>query len=222
VTVFIPDVSNDNWGSEDLTPDGQQKLMEFLRSLPGGYAGVEHKMSQGADFIDPYGAIAQRWCANVKFPFIGYHYATTDDPAAQIQNWKSAGGGGNVMIDFEQGDATVSQFWDLVTAFNSAAVNVALAYVPQWFADDIGMDLTPLAGNAIALVSSAYPLGYSQGEPADLYRGCGGDTGEGWASYRGGVPVLWQFTSSARIGGIIADCNAYHGTAQQLGDLFAV
>jgi lysozyme len=228
VTLFIPDVSNDNWGSETLTADGKEALMGFLMGLSGSYAGVEHKMSQGSDFTDPYGAICQTYCASKTFPFMGYHYATNDNPSAQAANWIASGGGPNAMIDFEQmtedGVAmlTEPQFWSLVNAFNSAAVNVPLAYIPEWYADDIGMDLTPLAANGIQLISSAYALGYSQGPAKDIYRGCGGDTGEGWNAYRGGpVPTLWQFTSSAMVGTTKVDMNAYRGTKEQLVALYA-
>lgn len=231
MTIFIPDVSNNNWGSTTLTASGQQKQMTFLSSLSGSFssfAGLEHKMSQGAGYVDPYGAIAQNWAAKNKFPFIGYHWATTDYPVEQVANWHNAGGGNNVMIDFEDVDdnqqptLNATQFWDLVDEFNNMGVNVALAYLPEWYANNIGMDLTPLSRNGISLINSAYPLGYSVGSPQDIYRGCGGDAGEGWASYRGGLPSLWQFTSSATLGIFQqVDINAYHGTAQQLGSLFS-
>lgn len=227
MTILIPDVSNCNWGSTQLTDDGQQKQMTFLSSLSGSFAGLEHKMSQGAGYIDPYGAIAQNWAAKNKFPFIGYHWATTDCVDEQVANWKAAGGGANVMIDFEDIDEnqnptlTPTQFWDLVDEFNDQDINVPLAYLPEWYADRIGINLTPLSRNGISLISSAYPLGYSAGPPQDIYRGCGGDAGEGWASYRGGLPSLWQFTSSATLGIFQRiDINAYHGNAQQLASLF--
>jgi hypothetical protein len=228
VTVFYPDVSNNEWGDEELTTQGQQNLMNFLSQLRGlALAGVSHKMSQGSGYVDPYGAICQTWCAQYKFPFCGYHFATTDDADAQVRNWQAAGGGANVMIDFEQVNdneeamLNMGIFWDLVYAFNAANINVALAYFPEWYANDIGgVDLSLFGSNGIGLVSSAYPMGYSVGPAADLYRGCDGDSGEGWAAYLGATPTIWQFTSSARIGGFTVDCNAYHGTAAQLAQLF--
>jgi lysozyme len=227
MTVFYPDVSNDNWGSTELTTAGQQALMNFLSQLRGqGLSAVAHKMSQGSGYVDPYGAICQTWCAQQVFPFIGYHYATTDDPANQVANWHCARGGNNVMIDFEDvdenGSATLNMgiFWDLVQAFNAANVNVALAYLPDWYANDIGADLSQFATSDIALVSSAYPMPDSFGPPRDLYRGCDGDTGEGWAPYHGATPTIWQYTDCARISDINVDCNAYRGTSAQLAQLF--
>ena len=222
MTVFYPDVSNLQWGSTELTTQGHQKLMDFLSQLRGqGLSGVAHKMSQGSDFIDPYGAICQTWCSQTAFPFIGYHYLDTSDPTAQAANWLAAGGGVNAMFDWEDGGGDLDNFWNVVNAFNVAGVNVALGYMPHWYWNDQGGgDLAPIPQNGISLVSSAYPMGDSVGPPADLYRGCDGDSGEGWATYGGAAPTVWQFTSSARISGITVDCNAYHGTSSQLAQLF--
>lgn len=219
MTILIPDCSNNNWGSEELTDQGRANLMAFLAALPDHFGGLEHKMSQGSDYADPYGPIAQSWCGAHEMPFLGYHFATTDNPSAQAANWISAGGSINAMIDFEQVDdgnrATLApdDFWSVVNAFNSAGVNVPLAYIPEWYADDIEMDLSALRANGIGLISSAYPLGYSGGDPVDMYRACDGGVGEGWAPYRGGLPIMWQFTSSAKVGSFNSiDINAFEGT----------
>lgn len=51
----------------------------------------------------------------------------------------------------------------------------------------------------------------------DVYAARGGDTGPGWASYSGRVPVFWQFGSRTTIGGQgICDANAFRGTVDQL------
>jgi lysozyme len=229
VTVFFPDVSNDNWGNTELTDEGQQNLYDFLGQLrSAGMVAVQHKMSQGSGYVDPYGALCQKWCSQNSFPFLGgYHYATADPPAGQVNNWLIARGGKNVEIDFEGLDdngnpnLNMGQFWDLVYAFNAADINVAAAYFPQWYADDIGADLSQFAGSEIALHSSAYPMGDSMGPPSDLYRACGGDTGEGFSPYLGSQdPAVWQFTESARIGGFVVDCNAFKGSAVALPKVY--
>jgi hypothetical protein len=228
VTIFFPDLSNNNWGSEELTDDGQAKQLTFLNQIRSlGLSGLTHKMSEGSGYVDPYGRIAQKYCKENRLPFLGYHFATTDPPAAQVNNWLCAGGGNSVEIDFEGLDENgnpnlnMVQFWDLVYAFNDAGINVALAYLPQWYADDIGADLSAFPSSDIPLHSSAYPMGYSVGPPSDVYRGCDGDAGEGWAPYCGGPPPsVWQFTSTASIAGINVDCNAYHGLSTNLVQLF--
>jgi hypothetical protein len=219
VTLFYPDCSNNNWGNQDLTDAGQQNLMSFLPQLAGqGFAGLAHKMSQGSDYVDPYGALAQTWCAQNNLPFIGYHYIDTTDANAQAQNWLAAGGAKNVMFDWEANSGDLDTFWAVTNAFNAAGVNVQLAYDPRWYLEGAGSgagtDISSFSADGILLVSSAYPLGYQSGFASDLYAQCGGDTGSGWSPYDGGPPPsAWQFTSSASIAGFSGvDCNAYLGT----------
>lgn len=211
MVLFYPDVSNVNWtGTATWTDQGQQNLIAFLSQLSReGFAGCCHKMSQGAGFIDLYGAIAQDWCAQAGLPFIGYHYLSTEDPAAQAQCWLDAGGSTNAMFDFEQGSGDMANFWAVVSAFNEAGVNVQLGYIPRWYVG--AQDLSGLAANGILLVSSAYPGG--GGYAAQIYADAGGDAGEGFAPYNGATPAAWQFTSSATVSGFSPiDVNAYLGS----------
>lgn len=218
MTLYYPDCSNNNWGNENWTQQGQDNLMSFLSQLVGqGFAGMCHKMSQDNSYIDPYGAICQTWCAQNNVPFIGYHYVGTSDAGSQAANWKAAGGGVNAMFDWEAGSGNLDEFWACVNAFNNAGVNVQLAYDPRWYLEGAGSgagtDISNFAANGILLVSSAYPLGSQVGYASDLYAQCGGDTGQGWSPYDGGPPpAAWQFTSSANIAGFSGvDCNAYLG-----------
>lgn len=219
VTLFYPDVSNNNWGNENLSDAGQQNLYNFLGPLIGqGYAGVCHKMSQGTTYIDPYGALCQTWCAQNNVPFIGYHWVTTEDPDAQAQTWLNAGGGSNVMFDWEAGPpggGDLNNFWAVCQGFNRAGVNVQLGYMPEWYlngaGDGAGTDISTLTANGILLVSSAYPNTYSD-YGWNLYQAGGGDNGPGWGPYDGGTPSAWQFTSNAIVSGFVGvDVNAYQG-----------
>ena len=121
--------------------------------------------------------------------------------------------------------------WEDVRRLNdrwySVEDRVMAWYLPKWVWErsDMGRpDLRYLRG---PLVSSRYPLSYTQDDPAGLYARCGGDTGSGWAVYsRDGKsgyvrPALWQFTSSALVPGTTggADCNAYQGSLAQLRTL---
>lgn len=211
MTIFYPDVSNNQWGSTSLTTQGRQALLNFLGRLKNeGFAGVSHKMSQGSDFIDPYGAICQDWCDDNDFPFIGYHYVDTSDPAAQAQNWRNAGGRDNAMLDFEDGSGDMGNFWAVTNGFNRAGVNIQLGYIPHWYIGD--QDLSGLPANGIFLVSSGYPTGYTADYASTLYANSGGDKGQGWNPYNGAAPAAWQFTSSAVVAGLNGvDCNAYLG-----------
>lgn len=218
-TLFYPDVANVNWdnsGTGVVSTQGQQNLLSFLAMLaPQGFSGCAHKMTQGAGFVDWYGALAQTWCAQNNLPFIGYHYLTTEDPNAQAQNWLAAGGGTNAMFDWEESGGDLNNFWNVVNAFNAVGVNVQLAYIPQWYLEGdgsgAGTDISALAPNGILLVSSAWPGG--SGYASDIYANAGGDTGEGFNPFDNGpVPSAWQFTNQASIGSFVVDCNAYLGT----------
>lgn len=219
MTLYYLDVSNNNWGGPDYTDAGKAALLDFLSRLQGeGFVGVAHKMSQGSDFIDPYGTICQDWCDQNEFPFIGYHYVDTSDANAQAQNWRNAGGRDNTMFDWEQGSGDLNNFWACVNSFNNIGVNVQLAYDPRWYLEGAGSgagtDISNFDENGILLVSSAYPKGYLAGYASELYDLCGGDTGPGWQPYDGGPPpAAWQFTSSAVVAGENGvDANAYLGS----------
>ncbi|MGZ4662775.1 MAG: GH25 family lysozyme [Arthrobacter sp.] len=199
-TLFYPDVSNNNWTSVD-------QLIGFLSLLHvQGFAGVCHKVSEGATYQDPYWRVCRDWCEHNNLSWLGYHYVTTDDPAAQADNFTANYGGGNVMLDVEQHSGDIAHFWAVVQAFNNAGVNVSLAYLPHWYWEEIGSpDLSPLAANGISLVSSAYPGG-SGSSASDLYSQAGN---EGWSPYGGATPSAWQFTDKAVIAGIPVDCNVH-------------
>ena len=211
VTLFYPDVSNNNWLSV-------QDSLDFLSQLkPEGFSGVVHKVSEGAYYQDPFWQPVRGWCEQNDLPWLGYHYLTTDDPAAQAATWNANNGGPFAMFDVEANSGDIGNFWAVVNAFNAAGVNVTLGYIPQWYWNEIGSpDLSTLAPNGINLVSSAYPGG--TGFASSIYDTAGGDCGEGWDAYGGGTPRAWQFTDSASINGLTVDCNAFQGT--DLNQLF--
>jgi hypothetical protein len=210
MTLFYPDVSNNNWGSP-------RDAIDFLSQLkPEGFAGVVHKVSEGDYFADPYWPTVRQWAEQNDLPWLGYHYVTTDNPSAQAETWNGNNGGPFAMFDFEANSGDLGNFWAVVNAFNAAGINVTLGYIPQWYLDEVGGDLSPLAPNGISLVSSAYPGG--TGYASDIYAKSGGDSGEGWAPFGGATPSAWQFTDSANVGGLTVDCNAYRGT--DLNQLF--
>jgi len=205
---FYVDVSNNNWRSVD-------ELTGFLSQLNGlGVSGVCHKVSEGNYYVDPYWQACRSWCEKNDMSWLGYHYVTTNDAASQVAAFVGNNGGGNVMLDFENNSGDIGNFWNVVEAFNAANINVSMAYIPQWYWNQIGCpDLSYLTRNGIALVSSNYPGGLGDGNtPQDLYAIGGGNGGAGWASYGGCTPSVWQFTDQANVAGFSVDCNAYHGS----------
>jgi lysozyme len=205
VTLFGPDVSNNNFTSTAA-------CLSWLAQLPGeGFSWVEQKVSEGNYYHDPYWPVVKQWCAQNDFLCIGYHYVTTNDPASQAQTYLAAGGGPNVMLDFEANSGDINNYWNVVNAFNAAGVTVRCPYIPHWYWQQIG---SPDLSKIVGLISSSYVGG--SGYASALYPG---DNGAGWAAYGGAAPAIWQFTDQALVAGLSVDCNAFQGTLAQLAAL---
>ncbi len=202
MTLYYPDCSNNNWTST-------QDALHFLTQLaPEGFAGMCHKVSEGSYYEDPFWPAVRDWCADNRMPLIGYHYVTTDDPAAQARTWHGNGGGTVAMLDWEDNGGNLANLTAVVDAFNAAGVTVQLGYFPRWYFREQGGGR--LVGLTDFLVSSGYPAG--GGYASTIYAASGGNSGEGWAPYGGLTPGAWQFTDRADVAGHIVDCNAYRGT----------
>jgi lysozyme len=201
VTLYGIDVSNNN------------ATVDLIQVAREGFSWVEAKVSEGNYFQDAtwpgYLSAAQ----SAGLPIIGYHYAISScTPASQVQTFVGNSGGSAVMIDFEANSGTITDYWNLVDAFNSAGVDVACTYLPNWYWQEIGEpDLSQVCG----LISSDYVDG--SGYASDLYAGA--DDGPGWAAYGGAAPIVWQFTDAAQVAGVSVDANAFRGTRAQLCDL---
>ena len=116
------------------------------------------------------------------------------------------------MLDFESNSGDMSNFWNVVRAFNNAGVHISLSYIPRWYWQQIGSpDLSQVPG----LIASDYVGG--SGYASNLYPGDGSPY---WAPYGGATPQLLQFTDAAQIGTLAVDCNAFQGTLDQLIALF--
>jgi hypothetical protein len=205
MTVFWPDVSNNNW--HDV-----QDAINFCSQLGRqGFAAVCHKVSEGSYFRDPYWQPVKQWCDNNNLMCFGYHYVTRDNPAAQATQWNANHGGPLAMFDWEANSGVLQNFWDVANGFNQAGVRVQEGYCPRWYWNSVGGgDLSRVP----FLISSAYPGG--SGIAADIYDGSGGDSGEGWQPYGGVTPLGWQFTDRAMVAGKNVDCNAFKGNPREL------
>jgi hypothetical protein len=218
LTLFGPDISNNNFGGED-NPD-LAAAAAFINARPGeGFSWVEAKSSQGSDFIDPTWATVHQTATAINLPVVAYHYLDTTDATAQAQTCLSALNGAQVpvMFDFEDDSGDFDNFQAVQSAFKAAGLNVALSYLPQWYWEDID---SPDISGVPGLVSSAYPGG--NGAASTIYAEDGGDSGEGWDSYGGATPVIWQFTDQALIAGLDADCNAFIGELSDLQALLGI
>ncbi|WP_052956740.1 hypothetical protein [Mycolicibacter heraklionensis] len=209
MTLYGPDLSNNNWASFAEIAGWLDDC--FHRE---GYTWMEHKVSEGNYYRDPYWPTVRDWCNANNVPVIGYHYVTTNDPASQAAKFIANGGGANVMLDFEANSGGIDNFWAVVRAFNAVGVNVALSYLPHWYWQQIG---SPSLVGVPGLVSSSY---FERGTYGSIeYQDARGDSGIGWLGYGGVSPVIWQFSDGAIIDGKSVDVNAFRGTVDELRTL---
>lgn len=213
VTLYYPDVSNNNWHTSG-------EAVNFCSQLADeGFSAVCHKVTEGDYYRDPFWSSVLAWAQDTDTPCIGYHYVTTDAAEAQVENYLDHVENPDVpcMLDFEDNSGDLDNYWRVVRAFNDAGIKIALSYIPHWYWTQIGRpDLSQVPG----LVSSSYPAG--GGYASTIYAASDGSNGPGWVSYGGATPVVWQFTSQARIGGHDVDCNAFEGSLNEFKRLLGV
>lgn len=212
MTLYGPDLSNNNWNSTG-------EIAGWLDDcfFTEGFSWLEHKVSEGNYYSDPFWPVAAGWCLANDVPCVGYHYVTTDPVAQQVAQWIGNGGGTRAMLDFEDNSGDINNFWALVAAFQTAGVTVVLSYIPHWYWQDIN---SPTLVGVPGLISSSY---YASGTFASTeYEEAGGDTGIGWGGYGGVTPIIWQFTSGAIIDGKSVDANAFKGSLSDLETLLGM
>ena len=210
MTLYGPDLSNNNW-------NGTGEIAGWLDDCfhREGFAFMEHKVSEGSYYRDPFWPTVRDWCAANDVPCVGYHYVTTNDANAQAQTFVDNGGGSVAMLDFEANSGNIINFWAVADAFNAHGVRVILSYIPHWYWEEIG---SPSLNGVPGLISSSY---YERGTyAAREYADAGGDGGQGWNAYGGVSPVIWQFSDGGIIDGKSVDVNAFRGTEDDLRWLF--
>ena len=194
MTIFYPDVSSYQTG------------ISFA-----GCAIAMVKATESTNYRNPDYAAAKTRAANAGAYFCAYHFLHAGNGVGQAQfAFSVVGASVPLMIDFEPAYnangtiASAPQISDAVAFINeyrSLGGKVYLLYLPHWYwQGNLGQPaLTPVIDLGMLLVSSDY-TGYS-------------DTGPGWAAYGGMTPLVWQYTSTATLNGVVnVDMNAYKGT----------
>jgi hypothetical protein len=161
------------------------------------------KATEGSSFKDPLFQHFRQLTLAKGYPFLAYHYLTTDDPVDQAFNlYDVVGRETRVLWDFEKGGGDLANLVNVHRAFTTFGGHATLAYIPHWYWQSIGSpSLAPLIELGLSLVSSDYSEPYS-------------DMGVGWRPYGGITPAIWQYRGSP------LDTNAFRGTLSQLADLF--
>ena len=197
MTIFYPDVSSYQTG------------ISFA-----GCVIAMVKATESVNYTNPDYAAAKTRAANAGAYFCAYHFLHEGNGAGQASHaFGVVGPNVPLMIDCEPAYnangtlASAPQISDAVNFINqyrSLGGKVHLLYLPHWYwQGNLGQPaLTSVIDLGMLLVSSDY-TGYS-------------DTGPGWASYGGMTPVVWQYTSTAKLNGVAnVDFNAYKGTLAQ-------
>ena len=169
------------------------------------------KATENTNYRNPDYAAAKTRAASAGAYFCAYHFLHAGNGAGQAQYaFGVVGANVPLMIDFEPAYnangtiASAPQISDAVAFINEYRAlggKVYLLYLPHWYwQGNLGQAaLTPVIDLGMLLVSSDY-TGYS-------------DTGPGWAPYGGMTPLVWQYTSTATLNGVVnVDMNAYKGT----------
>ena len=211
--LYGVDLSNNNWGSVPA-PEIVPTLNEIISE---GFSWIEHKVSEGNYYKDPYWPTVWQWSRQTGNTAIGYHYVTTDDPEQQAQTYLSndpSCGKAPCMLDFEANGGDITNFWDVVNAFNGRGIYITLSYIPHWYWQEIG---SPTIEQVPGLVSSSYVNG--SGYASMLYPG---DCWNGWNAYGGATPIICQFTDSAQVAGKLVDANAFRGSLAEFDALLRI
>ena len=194
MTIFYPDVSS------------YQAGISFA-----GCVIAMAKATENDNYRNPDYAAAKTRAADAGAYFCAYHFLHAGNGAGQAQYaFGVVGADVPLMIDFEpayNANGTiasapqVSDAVDFINEYRTLGGQVYLLYLPHWYwQGNLGQaSLTSAIDLGMLLVSSDY-TGYS-------------DAGPGWASYGGMTPVVWQYTSTATLNGVVnVDMNAYQGT----------
>jgi hypothetical protein len=200
--IYGPDVSH------------YQGAFDHRRARSEGMDFLIAKVSQGSGMRDsrwPYNRDGARAAGML---VCGYHYLTTESPAAQARNCAGWLGDRNipVALDHERGGGDINQLRVVLATFRAEGLRVPLTYCPPFYWREIGSP--SLAGLPPLWKARYFTTG---GTPQQLYAKTPANY---WDGYGGLNPVMLQFTDGASVAGQRVDANAFRGTRAELAALF--
>lgn len=177
------------------------------------------KCTQGSSYVDPDYAAWLDEARHCGLLVGAYHYMDGSSPAAQAANLRAHIVDPTLIVMLDQEQIGLPQTLEVADAMTALGLHVRFVYLSRTYWSAVGSpDLVkPFTSRGLRLVNAAYPSS-ATGSPAVLYPGDGAD---GWVSYGGVVPTLYQFTESATEAGQRIDVSAFRGTYAGLADLFA-
>jgi len=169
--------------------------------IPAGTSIVVAKATEGTYYMDKSYHDFEFQAKRLGATFSGYHFLKQESsPEAQAAWYYGFAGKTPCMLDVETeggsnpGVDYVLRFMKALTALGGRVWGV---YYPKWYWGRTGGNLGSVVAAGAVIISSTGDISYT-------------DTGDGWMSYGGATPRIWQFTDKPH------DTNAFKGTAEEL------
>lgn len=172
------------------------------------------KCSQGSSSRDPQWPLTRDQGKAAGLIVAAYHYVDTSNADRQAANCAWIGDKSTpIALDWEAGGGNWANLLAVLAAFRRAGLNVRLLYTNPGYWEAQGAP--DMSGTGLALWKSRYPYPNS-GTPSALFANVPTDY---WAPMGGLETRLLQFTEAAIVAGMVTDCSAFHGTADELAAL---
>jgi lysozyme len=129
------------------------RLVSFARARQAGIFGIIHKASEGAGFVDPKYARRRMRARRAGLLWGAYHFGTSDDVGAQVNNFLSAAAPDAetlVALDYESnGAATMSldQARQFLAAVENRLGRKAVLYSGDLIKEQLGDRVDPFFGS---------------------------------------------------------------------------
>jgi GH25 family lysozyme M1 (1,4-beta-N-acetylmuramidase) len=216
MTVYGWDASHYDW---------TRGPMDLVAARKAGIDFFTHKSSEGTSYADPKFGAAMARAKAAGIPVLGaYHVARSPaNAAAEVDYWirtVTAAApwwvdhpGWFWPVDLEKwpyDPVPASEGEQVADIIEQRTGRRAVIYASK------GQYGDGLSGTSHHLWNARYPYNLTEDYKV-AYTRAGGDQGSGWQTYSGRMPILWQYTSTARIGTQgTCDANAYRGTLDEL------
>lgn len=220
MTIFGWDASDYDWS---------RGTMDLVAARRAGIDFFTHKSTEGTSITHSKFAMAMNRAKDAGVPILGaYHVARSPaNASAEVDFWLKIV---NAAVPWWKDHPC--WFWqvdlekwpyDAVSASEGESVadlieqrtgRKAVIYASK------GQYGDQLIGTSHNLWNARYPYNFTNEDFKAAYTRAGGDKGSGWQNYSGKMTIIWQYTSTARIGSQnTCDANAFRGTVEDLNKL---
>lgn len=144
----------------DISHYNQPLCLESAKLAGLGF--LFHKATQGLLYVDPYFSDRRNGCSDLNIPFGAYHFATGDNPKAQVEHFLSVAKGVPVLaLDFEKNTGgrsmSLSQAEDFCEILENETDARVIVYTGSWLKDMHRGD-TSLTGYPLWLAQYGQPV----------------------------------------------------------------